>query len=88
MLLQLWHRPAAAALFPSLAQGLTYAAGAAVKLKKKNLKITLLWKAKTALRLGVKSRFGIMGFTTSNTILSLWFSPRYYKCLNDQHITR
>ena len=35
-------------------------------------KITLLGKVKTAIRAGIKSRFGIMGFSTSDTILGLW----------------
>lgn len=38
------------------------------------LKITLLVKVKTATRSGVKSRFGIMGCSTSDAILGLWFS--------------
>ena len=29
-------------------------------------------KVKTAIRLGVKSRFGITGFSTSDAILGLW----------------
>lgn len=37
------------------------------------IKITLLVKVKTAFRLGIKSRFGTMGFSTCDTVLVLWF---------------
>ena len=37
-------------------------------------KITFPGKAETAVRSGIKSRFGIMGFSTSDVILGLWFS--------------
>ena len=32
-------------------------------------------KIKTAIRSGIKSRFGITGFNTSGVNLSLWFFP-------------
>ena len=38
------------------------------------LKIIFLGEVKIATRSGIKSRFGIMGFTTRDTILVLWFS--------------
>lgn len=38
------------------------------------IKITLPVKVKTAVRLGIKSRFGTMGFSTCDTALVLWFS--------------
>lgn len=46
-------------------------------------KITFLVKVKTAIMLGVKSRFGIMGLITSDTILSLeiFFLTRYWRDL-------
>jgi len=37
------------------------------------IKIAFLVKVKTASGLGIKSRFGVMGFSTSDTILGLWF---------------
>ena len=36
------------------------------------IKITFLVKVETASRLGIKSRFGVTGFSTSDTILGLW----------------
>lgn len=39
------------------------------------IKIAFLGKVETALRSGVKSGFGIMGFSTSDAIWGLWFSP-------------
>ena len=35
--------------------------------------VIFLERVKTACRLGIKSRFGIMGFGTSDAILGLWF---------------
>ena len=35
------------------------------------IKITFLRKVETTIRLGIKSRFGVMGFSPSDTILSL-----------------
>ena len=37
------------------------------------VKIPLLVKAETAVRLGIKSGFGNMGFSTSDTIWGAWF---------------
>ena len=37
------------------------------------IKITFLVNVETTIRLGIKSRFGIMGLSTSDTIWSLWF---------------
>lgn len=37
------------------------------------VKIPLLVKAETAVGLGIKSGFGNMGFSTSDTILGAWF---------------
>ena len=42
MLLWLWHRPAAAAPIPPLAQALPYATGAALKRQKKKKKKELI----------------------------------------------
>ena len=39
------------------------------------IKIAYLGKVKTASRLSIKNRFGIMGFNTSDTMLSLWLFP-------------
>lgn len=38
------------------------------------IKIMFLEKIKTAVKSGIKSRFGITGFSTSDAILGLWFS--------------
>ena len=38
------------------------------------IKIIFLGEAETAIRPSIKSRFGIMGFSTSDAILGLWFS--------------
>ena len=37
------------------------------------IKITFVAKAVTAVRLGIKSKLVIMGISTSDTILGLWF---------------
>ena len=37
------------------------------------IKITFLGKVETAVRLGIKSKLVIMGISTSDTILGLWF---------------
>ena len=38
------------------------------------IKITFLGKVETAIKSHIKSRFGIMGFSTGDAILGLWFS--------------
>ena len=38
------------------------------------VKVTFLGKVETAIRPIIKSRFGTMGFSMSDTILGLWFS--------------
>ena len=38
------------------------------------IKITVLGKVETAIKSHIKSRFGIMAFSTSDAILGLWFS--------------
>ena len=38
------------------------------------VKITFLGKVEIATKSSIKTRFGIMGFSTSDTILGLWFS--------------
>ena len=47
--------------------------GADQKIPNWLIKITFLVKAETAVELGIKSRFGIISFSTSNAILGLWF---------------
>ena len=48
--------------------------GADQKISDWLIKIAFLVKVETASRLGIKSRFGVMGFfSTSDTILDLWF---------------
>ena len=37
------------------------------------IKITFLLKIQTAIRLGIKSKICIMGFSTSEIVLHLWF---------------
>lgn len=37
------------------------------------IKITFLGKVKMAIRVGLKSRFGVMGFSKSAAVLGLWF---------------
>ena len=37
------------------------------------IKITFLRQVKTTVRLGIKFRFSIMGFSTSDYVLGLWF---------------
>lgn len=39
------------------------------------IQIMLLEEDETAIRSGIKSLLGIMGFSTSVTILNLWFFP-------------
>lgn len=38
------------------------------------IKCTFRGDTEIAIRSGMKSRFGVMGFSTRDTILSLWFS--------------
>ena len=47
--------------------------GADKKIPSWLIKITCWRKIKTTVRLGIKSKFGIMSFSTSDTILDLWF---------------
>ena len=49
-----------------------YLIGADWKISDWLIKATFL-KVKTAIRLGIKSRFGILGFSTSHDILGLCF---------------
>ena len=37
------------------------------------IKVPFLGKVKAAIRSGIKSRLGFMGFSTSDAILGLWF---------------
>ena len=50
-----------------------YLIGADKKIPNWLIKITFWRKIKTTIRLGIKSKFGIMSFSTSDTILDLWF---------------
>lgn len=49
-----------------------YLIGADPKIPDGLTKIIFLVKMETAVRSDIKSRFGIMGFSTSDTILGLW----------------
>ena len=51
-----------------------YLTGADQKIPDWPTKITFLGKAETKIRSGIKSRFGILGFSKSDTTLGLWFS--------------
>ena len=51
-----------------------YLLGADQKIPDWLIRVTFLGKVETASKSSIKSRFGIMGFRTSNAILSLWFS--------------
>lgn len=42
------------------------------------IKVTFLVNTETTIRLGLKSRFGITGFSTRDTILGLWFFSLIY----------
>ena len=50
-----------------------YLIGADRKIPDWLMKIAFLVKAGTAIRLGIKSSFGITGFSASDTVLGLWF---------------
>ena len=50
-----------------------YLTGADQKTSDRLIKIILLVKAETAIRLGIKSRFGILSFSTGDAIWGLWF---------------
>ena len=50
-----------------------YLIGADPKIPDGLTKIIFLVKMETAVRSDIKSRFGIMGFNTSDSILGLWF---------------
>lgn len=50
-----------------------YLTGADQKTSDWLIKILLLVKVETAIKLGIKSRFGILGFSTSDAIWGLWF---------------
>ena len=50
-----------------------YLTGADQKTWDRLIKIIFLVKVETAIRLGIKSRFGILGFSTSDAIWGLWF---------------
>ena len=52
-----------------------YLIGADQKIPDGLIKITFLEKVETAAKSGIKCKFGIMGFSTSDTIFTLWFSP-------------
>lgn len=43
------------------------------KIPKGLIEITFLVKVETAIKLGIKSRLRIMGFSITDTILDLWF---------------
>lgn len=51
-----------------------YFIGAGQKIPDWPIKIAFLGKAEAAIRLGNKTRFGIMGFNASDATLGLWFS--------------
>ena len=50
-----------------------YLTGADQKTSDWLIKILLLVKVETAIKLGIKSRFGILGVSTSDAIWGLWF---------------
>ena len=50
-----------------------YLIGADQKILNWLIKITFLVKVETAVKLGIKSRFGIMGFSIRDTILGFCF---------------
>ena len=50
-----------------------YLTGADQNIPNWSIKMTYLKEAEIAVRSNIKSRFGIMGFSTSNTILGLCF---------------
>ena len=56
------------------AQETDYLLGTDQKIPDWLIKTTFLGKVKTTGRSGITSRFGIMGFSKSDAILSLWFS--------------
>ena len=45
------------------------------------IKITFLRKVETAFKLNMTSGFGVMGFSTSDAILGLWFSLPWPYCV-------
>ena len=55
------------------AQLADYLIGADLKITYWLIKITFVVKVEMAISLGIKSRFGFMGFSTSDAILDLWF---------------
>lgn len=60
------------------------------KIPDQQTKITFLDKVETAIRSGIESRFSVMGFSTSDSILGLWFSVKHFKGIlgADQKITQ
>ena len=53
---------------------MTYLTGGDQKIPDWLIQIMFLGEIKTTIRSGIKSRFGVMTFSTSDAILGLWFS--------------